>query len=118
MATHIAPKSLGEAGKALWTETAKSYDLRADEREILRAACAEADLIVKMEATLVDEPLMTTGSMGQMVAHPMLAELRQHRTTMSALLRGLKLPDVSGEQGESNQQRDAANSRWATAYGK
>lgn len=117
MATHIAPKSLGPAGKALWSETMEAYELRADEREILQAACAEADLIVKMEATLADEPLLTTGSTGQVVAHPLLAELRQHRSTMSALLRGLKLPDVSGE-GESNQQRDAANSRWANAYGK
>ena len=55
--------------------------------------------------------------MGQLVAHPLVAELRQHRATMAALLRGMKLPE-EGDAGASNQQREAAQSRWASAYGK
>lgn len=117
MATPIPPKELGAVGKKLWRDTLKDYDLRTDEREILKAACAEADLVGKLEAALEGEALTTEGSMGQMVAHPLLSELRMHRTTMASLLRGLKLPDAAGE-AESNQQRDAANARWATSYGK
>lgn len=118
MATPIAPRELGTVGKKLWRDTLKDYDLRTDEREILKAACAEADLIGKLEKALEGEDMVVSGSMGQPVPHPLLAELRQHRTAMAGLLRGLKLPDLSASEGESNQQRDAANSRWATAYGK
>lgn len=118
MATPMAPKSLGTVGKKLWRDTLADFELRADEREILKAACAEADLIGKLETALDGQPMIVTGSMGQEVAHPLLAEMRQHRTTMAGLLRGLKLPDSNAAAGDTNQQRDAANSRWATAYGK
>ena len=116
MAKSTVPAGLGEAGARLWSETVAEYTLRADELEVLRAACAEADLIVRLEAVLADAPLTTTGSMGQLVAHPLISELRQHRSTLASLVRGLKLPDESA--GESNQQREAAQTRWAAAYGK
>lgn len=118
MATPMAPKELGTVGKKLWRDTLKDYELRTDEREILKAACAEADLIGKLDEAMAKEQVLTTGSMGQPVANPLLAELRQHRATMATLLRGLKLPDSNAAAGDTNQQRDAANSRWATAYGK
>ncbi len=76
------PRALKAAGKKLWQETVKVYDLRQDELEVLRAACAEADLIAKMAAELDGEPLTTSGSMGQTVAHPLLSEFRQHRATL------------------------------------
>lgn len=110
------PRTLKAAGKRLWKETTDKYELRQDEQEMLRAACAEADLISRMEKELEDQPLTVKGSMGQLVPHPLVSELRQHRATMSALLRGLKLPDDAPSAG--NQQREAANSRWAAAYGQ
>ncbi|WP_425664872.1 hypothetical protein [Agrococcus sp. DT81.2] len=116
MAKSTVPSGLGEAGARLWSQTVESYTLRADELEVLRAACAEADLIVRLEDALAGEPLTTSGSMGQIVAHPLISELRQHRSTLASLVRGLKLPDESG--GEANQQREAAQTRWAAAYGK
>lgn len=115
-AKHRAPRNLNAAGQRLWNETVKVYELRADELETLKAACMEADLIVRMEDALKDEPLTVTGSMGQLVAHPLVQELRQHRTTMAGLLRGLKLPDEGA--APSNQQRDAAMSRWGQSVGK
>lgn len=117
MAKISAPRGLKAAGKKLWAATTEAYELRQDELEVLRAVCAEADLIARMEDALVDEPLTVEGSMGQLVAHPLVAELRQHRATMAALLRGMKLPE-EGDAGASNQQREAAQSRWASAYGK
>lgn len=116
MAKITAPRGLKAAGKKLWTATTEKYELRQDELEVLRAVCAEADLITRMEEDLGSADLTVTGSMGQLVAHPLVGELRQHRATMAALLRGMKLPDDSGV-GASNQQREAAQSRWAAAHG-
>jgi hypothetical protein len=116
MAAH-APKGLKATGKKLWQETTAKYDLRQDELETLRAVCGEADLISQMEDELEGEALTTLGSMGQMVIHPLVPELRQHRTTLASLLRSLKLPDDDAG-AESNQQREAAQSRWAAAHGK
>lgn len=112
-----APRGLKAAGRKLWKATVETYELRQDEQEVLRAVCAEADLIARMEEELADAPLTVEGSMGQLVPHPLVTELRQHRATMAALLRGMKLPDEGGEAA-SNQQRAAANSRWAEAHGK
>ena len=111
------PRGLKAAGRKLWKATTEAYELRQDELEVLRAVCAEADLIARMEDELSDAPLTVEGSMGQLVPHPLVTELRQHRATMAALLRGMKLPDVD-EGGAANQQRAAANSRWADSYGK
>lgn len=112
-----APKSLSATGKKLWRDLTGSYEFRADELETLRAACGEADLIARIEAELVDAPLTVFGSTGQLVTHPLVQELRQHRTVMASLFRSLKLPDESGVSA-SNQQRAAAQSRWAQSRGK
>jgi hypothetical protein len=114
MATPAAPRSLKAAGKKLWRSIASKYELRPDELEVLRAACGEADMIVQIEEALVDEPLTVPGSMGQMTVHPLISELRQHRAALATLLRTLKLPDEGAS--ESNQQRGAAQSRWAKPY--
>ena len=112
------PKNLEASGRKLWRETAKVYALRQDELEALKAACAEADLIEKMETELKGQPLTVNGSQGQIVAHPLVQELRQHRSTMVALLRGLKLPDEEGGAGKVNAQRAGGSARWAHAHGK
>jgi hypothetical protein len=116
MATLPAPKGLRESGKKLWRETTKTYELRQDELEALKAACGEADLIQRMEDALEDEPLTVKGSQGQLVAHPLVQELRQHRSTMASLLRGLKLPDDTGAAA-SNQHRSAAQTKWSLPHG-
>lgn len=111
------PRSLKAAGRKLWKETTANYVLRQDELETLRAACAELDLIVRMEGELETAELTVQGSMGQIVAHPLVQELRQHRATMSTLIKALKLPD--GESSAStNQQRAAAQTRWAASHGR
>ena len=110
------PTTLGAAGRRLWRETAKAHDLAQHELETLNAACAELDLITLMENELKGQPLTTQGSTGQLVAHPLVQELRQHRSTMAALLRSLKLEEERGVK--VNAQRKGGQSRWAAAYGK
>lgn len=116
-----APKNLGAAGLALWQKVTCQWTLRPDELRVLEDACREATLVDRIETELTNDDLMITGSQGQSVINPLVSEVRQHRGTLSALLRQLKLPDVDATaEGESrsSQARDAAKSRWSVAHGK
>jgi DNA polymerase III psi subunit len=113
-----APESLASAGAALWSQVVESYDLRADELATLEDACSITDMIAALSASWAElgKPLTTKGSMGQEVIHPLIGEIRTQRMARNALWRQLKLPDeVGGER--PNQQRSAAQSRWAAAHG-
>lgn len=113
-----APAGLKAKGKRLWSEVTTAYQLRSDELDVLEDVCREADLIDKIESELASADLMTTGSMGQQVVNPLIAEARQHRATKMSLWKRLALPDpVSDGAQETNQQRSAAQSRWAAAHG-
>jgi hypothetical protein len=105
------PRNLGKAGTDLWTQITKIYDLRPDETRILEDACREADIIADLESGRTGMPLLVTGSMGQDVINPMISELRQHRNTLSALLKALKLAEDTAES-RSASARAAANARW------
>jgi uncharacterized caspase-like protein len=111
------PQNLGREGKALWSQITKAYDLRPDEVRILVDACREADLIERMQGEVADGALTARGSQGQPVPAPMVSEIRQHRNTLAALLKSLKLPD-SDEQSKqraeetSQKAREAARARW------
>lgn len=109
------PKDLGDAGSALWDSITESYELRPDEVAMLELACRARDRVVVMERERAGE-VMAVGSTGQLVAHPLIAEIRQTEAQVSSLLARLKLPDpVTGER--PNQQREAAQTRWAAAHG-
>lgn len=110
------PAGLGDSGRSLWSDIAGSYDLRPDERRLLEDACREADLIDRLEAEInsPEHEMVVKGSMGQPVSSPLVAEIRQHRTTLRALLGSLKLPDESGAGApRATQARDAAAARWS-----
>lgn len=116
MAKINAPRGLKASGRKLWNATTEKYEMREDELLVLKDACGEADLIDLMVKELDGSSLTVSGSMGQLVAHPLVQELRQHRATLATLLGKLKLPDDNGV-GATNQQREAAQSRWADAHG-
>jgi hypothetical protein len=113
------PASLESAGSALWRDVVAGYDLRVDERVVLEAACKTADMIATLDKAWgeLGKPFITRGSMGQDVIHPLIGERRNQQAQLAALLGKLKLPDDAGGSGESNQQRSAAQSRWAAAHG-
>jgi hypothetical protein len=113
MSNAPTPKLLQAAGRKLFRAVADKYTLRPDELRVLEDACREADLIDQIAAGLVGEPLYMTGSMGQKVANPLFAEVRQHRATFASLMRQLALPDeTSEESARSTGARKAANARW------
>jgi hypothetical protein len=89
-----APPGLGVAGKRLWRNTFESYELNPTETVVLTEICHIMDEIGLLEAALASARSLTTkGSRGQVVAHPLLGELRQHRAIMRSLVRQLGLPD-------------------------
>jgi hypothetical protein len=120
MSKPTPPTALRAPGKALWKAIVSKYDLRPDELRTLEDACATTDMLHDLEAAWREKgrPFMSTGSMGQEVEHPLIGSIDKMRKTRQAFFRQLKLPDgAAGSSGESNQQRAAAQSRWAAAHG-
>lgn len=113
--SRLAPDGLGARGAGLWSEVTGSYTLRSDELVVLEDACREADLVARLEAELASAELMVVGSMGQPVVNPLVAELRQHRSTFAKLAAQLKLPDEPGAAAgdRSTSARAAAVARWS-----
>lgn len=111
-----APKGLNPGGRRFWKAVAVAYTLRPDELILLENACRTIDRVAELDAAMVGQPLVTRGSMGQNRENPLLAESRLQRTLLRQTLAQLKLPDINGN-GEMNQHRSAAQSRWARAHG-
>lgn len=109
-----APSTLSTAGKALWSEVTSKYTLRADELRTLEDACAASDMLAEFTKAWSDlgRPYMSKGSMGQEVEHPLIGSIDKQRKARQAFLKLLRLPDEPGGE-RPNQQREAAQSRWA-----
>ena len=111
------PESLGVTGAGVWRSVASLYLLRVDERIRLEAAAKMADTLQMLEETwrALGYPMVSLGSMKQEVIHPLIGEIRQQRAALDRALQALKLPDLDegGAQPAANQQRSAAQSRWA-----
>lgn len=119
MAAVRAPEGLGKPGRALWRKVTGKYELRPDELLLLEQCARSADLIGRMEAEARDAGLTTTGSTGQAVINPVIAELRLQKRELSRLLFQLGLPDEGApgrglEQARSVLARKAAIQRWSS----
>lgn len=124
-----APRGLKAAGRSLWKEITGAWDLRPDELRILGDAAREADIIERLEKGLEEAPLTAFGSQGQEVIHPLFSEVRQHRSTLAALLRQLKLSEAdedadagsgatNGPMSRQESASKAAKARWGAAKKK
>lgn len=113
------PAGLADAGASLWESIGGRFELRPDEEATLLGACRAADMIAALRAgwASLDFPMLTTGSMGQDVIHPIIGELRAQEAQKAALLARLKLPDESGADSgagdNSTPARKAAAARWS-----
>lgn len=115
-----APQGLGERGARMWVDVSEAFELRVDELRVLEDACREIDLIDRMHCEQQDMPLTAKGSMGQVVAAPLLQELRAHRALLARLLGALRLPDDEEAQQYEGRERSAkartaALARWGRA---
>lgn len=108
------PEGLGNRAAQLWEGVTSSYRLRADELILLEDACREVDIIARLDAALVDAPMVVEGSYKQPAPNPALVEVRQHRGTLASLLKQLRLPDQPAQPPltASEKARMAAHARW------
>ena len=113
MAAPKAPAGLGKAGRAQWSSIAGSYSLRPDEVTVLEDVCRTADMLSALTAAWVDRgsPMTTSGSMGQLVIHPLISEMDKHRKSRAQFLKQLALPDAD-DAPATNQHRSAAVTKW------
>lgn len=114
-----APAGLSPRGADLWTAVVARYGLRVDELALLAEACRTLGAADYIAAELSGQPLIVKGSMGQPAPHPLLGELRAHRSLFAAMLRQLKLPDQIEDETPrelsptSRRAQHAANARWS-----
>lgn len=120
---HQTPKELGPEGAKLWKTMVKGITYRPDELRILTNACRMADRIARLEEDFQGQPSTVKGSMGQIVIHPLLAEITALEVKQAGLLARL---DVPGDEEEdetvtkmttSQAARKAARSRWSKSRG-
>ena len=109
---------------ALWEAITSRYALRQDELILLEHAARLVAVCDGLAQALVGAELVVKGSMGQPAPHPLIGELRAHRSQLAALLRQLNLPDelVDADTGQSGGEvvpmtasdyaRRAARARW------
>jgi phage terminase small subunit len=112
------PSVLGRHGRRLWRELqtglADSAEFDERETELLRLACAQADLVARIERELEGEPLTIEGRTGPR-AHPLLARLESARLAEQRLLDRLDLsaPEAGVPMVRNQRARRAAQKRWA-----
>lgn len=113
----IDPPGLGTRGLRLWREVTDANEFRPDELVLLEEGCRLLDELAVMSARIVEDGPVTEGSRKQPRAHPLLSEVRAHRSTVARIFRQLGIPDP--DDGElappvalSERKRRAAESRW------
>ena len=109
-------ESRGTRGAALRKKLTDEYDWQAHELELVEEVCRTLDVIDEL-AAIVRGGVTSTGSMGQPVVHPAVAELRQQQAGLAKLLTMLNIPPLDeGEGLESPRQargRLGAAARWS-----
>jgi hypothetical protein len=84
-----------------------------DEREeaLLDLAAGQAEDVARVEADIASRGYLVSGSRGQQVVNPSVAEARQSRLALGKLLGQLELPESASDVVRSARQ--AAEARWA-----
>lgn len=119
MATTADTRGLNSAGRRLWESVTEAYDLRADEKAVLRQACFTVDTIeaLRKKHESLGNPLLETGSTGQTVTHPLVLELRAQRAQLPRLLSSIGIRDTEdGSEAAgaaSSAGRSLVSARWS-----
>ena len=111
-----APQVLEKRGRQAWKSLSEKYEFDAHEREVLLEFCRVLDRIDSLSGRVDSDGVMISGSQGQLVLHPAVAEIRQQQQAAGRLLLQLDLPDAEGDvalsRQISSQAQAAANARW------
>lgn len=111
-------------GQRLWRELTAKWEFTEAEYRLLESACYTADRITR-ERRAIGDQLTVKGSQGQVVAHPLLAQLRADEEHLAKLLGRIDMPEPEedakgnsdGNGERASRMREVANSRWRTAFG-
>ncbi len=113
----------GGRGRRLWRKLLATYDFAPRELALLHELARSLDRVDEVRAIVATDGAVVTGSRGQTVAHPLLAEERAHRVIVARLAAQLDLPDATTAQpGDGTDRitslasvraRSAARARWA-----
>jgi hypothetical protein len=90
------------------------YDLETADPawlEVFETACSSLETIHQLEALVVSDGLLSTGSTKQTVIHPAVVELRHQRAAYAKLLTQLGLDD--GHETFQQRQTRYGRQRWA-----
>jgi len=120
------PDSLGKRGAAFFTRIEKDIELEEWERQLLTEAARTLDEIDALKDSLDSLGVTVKGSMGQVVANPVLGELRQARAMFAKLVHQLDLPvddeesvpRTAAERAITEDAKNAANVRWGMVKGR
>jgi hypothetical protein len=107
-------------GEALKDAVLGLYVLDPGERALMDRIAALVDIVARLEERIAAEDVITTGSKGQDVAHPLLVVHRSHAKVLAGLLDQLALPRLESEQGQpspAGRARRAALARWNQGVG-
>ena len=110
------PDSLSETGAALWVYLHGEYEFDEQDRALVLEIARTVDALEALDAVLREEGFTASGSAGQRVIHPAVAEARQQRLVLARLLAALNLPAEDGGVSilrASSVRAQAANqARW------
>lgn len=107
------PPGLGERGGKFWSELHESLEFEPHESALVLEACRTLDRIEALEHLLVGG-LASTGSTGQTVVHPAVAELRQQQAGFARLMAAVNMPaDVAAaDRFRLSRAHAGAAARW------
>lgn len=96
-------------GQKLWRTVTEEFDLENEPHKValLTQACRVADRVHQLETAAAKEPLTAKGSTGQLVIHPLIAEVRYQRGLLAQLLGRLGLPDTDEAIAERAERLSA-----------
>lgn len=111
-------EDMGARAKRLWREIVTEFELRPDELEVLASACYAAQRAHEIRNELAGMDILLPGSMGQLVANPLLSEVRNHESHVAAMLGKLKLKETESgvTSTRSGAARTAAKARWTVPH--
>jgi pyruvate/2-oxoglutarate dehydrogenase complex dihydrolipoamide acyltransferase (E2) component len=119
------PHGLGERGTAFYLRVLAQWKLRPDELELLAAAGRTIDELHRLEEALAEASPVVPGSRGQVRAHPLVKECREHRLALRQLLgaSGIGIAEASAGGSDdlglarSHAGRQLAAQRWKRTRG-
>ncbi len=113
-------------GQQLWHELTERVEFTDIERRILANACFTLDRIQRMRRAMGND-VLAEGSQGQLIAHPLLREIRMDEKHFCDLIDELDVPDQFAQEtlnagtesgARSSQMRAVVSSRWNKAFGQ